>query len=106
MTQSELVEIVEQRMDDPFILGRMVCNLRSNGLVEQRHHDNQKLEVFWRDTGGFWRCTVFLDERTDLCLAQIDLHDDSTVRIEAFQPCSITVSPEDGILCLTRYRPL
>jgi hypothetical protein len=104
MTQQELAEIVEQRMDDPFILGRLVCNLRSNEPVEQRHRDNRKLEIFWRDTGEFWRCTVFLDEKTDLCLAQIDLHNDATVRVESYEPCSITVSPEDGILCLTRYK--
>jgi hypothetical protein len=27
------------------------------------------------------------------------------VRVEAYEPCRVTVSPEDGILCLTRYKP-
>lgn len=107
MTALELREIVEQRIDDPWTLGRLACNLRSNDLVEQRHHDDCRLSVLWRDTGrNFWRCTIFLGEETDLCLVQVDLHSDKTVRVEAFEPCSVTISPEDGILCLTRYRPL
>ena len=105
MTAPELKEIVEQRMDYPWILGRLACNLRSNDLVEQKHHDERKLRVLWRNTGNFWRCTIFLDEVTGLCLVQVDLHDDSTVRVEAFEPCSITVSPQDNLLCVTRYRP-
>ena len=105
MTALELKELVEQRMDDPWILGRLACNLRDNDVVEQRHHDNRRLSVFWRDTGAFWRCTIFLDETTELCLVQIDLHQDSTVRVEAFEPCSVTIEPNDGVLCLTRFRP-
>lgn len=105
MTAPELKEIVEQRLDAPGILGRLACNLRSNDLVEQRHHDERKLCVLWRNTGDFWRCTIFLDEVTELCLLQVDLHDDSTVRVEAFEPCSVTVSPQDNLLCVTRYRP-
>ena len=105
MTAPELKEIVEQQMDHPWTLGRLACNLRSHELVEQRHHDERKLHVLWRNTGDFWRCTIFLDEVTELCLVQVDLHDDSTVRVEAFEPCSITVSPQDNLLCVTRYRP-
>ena len=88
MTAPELKEIVEQQMDHPWTLGRLACNLRSHELVEQRHHDERKLHVLWRNTGDFWRCTIFLDEVTELCLVQVDLHDDSTVRVEAFEPCS------------------
>jgi hypothetical protein len=73
MTAPELKEIVEQQMDHPWTLGRLACNLRSNDLVEQRHHDERKLHVLWRNTGDFWRCTIFLDEVTDLCLVQVDL---------------------------------
>lgn len=106
MTSTELKEIVEERMDDPFVLGRLACNLRRNEIVEQRHNDDRKFTVFWRDTGSFWRCTVFLGDETDLCLIQVDLYSDQTVRIEAFEPCGVTISPPDGILCLTRYKPL
>lgn len=104
MNTQELKEIVNQQMNDPFVLGRIVCNLRSNDLVEQQHHDKCDFEVFWRKSDMFWRCTIFLNKNTELCLAQIDLHDDMTVRVESYKPCSITISPEDGILCLTRFR--
>lgn len=104
MTAQELKEIVEQGMDEPGILGRLACNLRNDDLVEQRHHDERKLDIVWRDTGTYWRCTIFLDEVTDLCLVQVDLHRDSTVRVEAYEPCSVTISPEDDLLCLTRFR--
>ena len=105
MTKPELTEIVDQRMDDPFILGRLACNLRSNDVIVQRHNDARHLSVFWRNAGDYWRCTIFLDDVTELCLAQVDIHDYSTVRLESFEPCSITIEPNDGILCLTRYRP-
>ena len=104
MTNSELKEIVEQEMDDPFVLGRLANKLHRNDVVEQRHHDGRHLEVFWRDTGSFWRCTIFLDATTEMCLVQIDLHRDSTVRVEAWEPCSVTISLEDDLLCLTRFR--
>jgi hypothetical protein len=104
MTAPELKEIVEQQMDNPCILGRLACNLRSDDLVEQRHHDERKLCVSWANRGDSWRCTIFLDEVTELCLVQVDLHNNSTVRVEAWEPCSITISPEDNLLCLTRYR--
>jgi hypothetical protein len=106
MTAHELKEIVEQGMDEPGILGRLACNLHSDDLVEQRHHDKRRLSVLWRNTGEYWRCTIYLDEDTDLCLIQVDLHKDSTVRVEAYEPCSVTISPEDNLLCLTRYKPV
>lgn len=103
MDQQELSGIVEQRMDDPAIIGRLACNLRSDVAVSQNHRDGRNFEVSWRNAGGWWRCTVFFDKEDDRCLAQIDLHNDGTIRIELWEPCSVTVSPEDGILCLTRY---
>jgi hypothetical protein len=75
--------------------------------VEQRHKDKRKLQVFWRERLSSWRCTVFLDVDTELCLAQIDLDDDDgTFRVEAFEPCSVTVSSKKGLFCLTRYASL
>jgi len=104
MTSLELTEIVDQRTTDPAVLGRLACNLRSNDLVVQRHHDNRQLSVAWQDSGDFWRCTISSDRKTAHPLAQVDLHENSTVRIEIFEPCRVTISPEEGFLCLTRYK--
>ena len=104
MNSEELKEIVDQQMDSTFVLGRIACNLYSNDTVEQRHHDKRDFEVYWRKAETFWRCTIFLGKDSELCLAQVDLHDDLTVRVESFEPCSITISPKDRILCLTRHR--
>ncbi len=90
-------------MTDPSVLGRLACNLRSNDLVEQRHHDNKQLSTDWRDCGDFWRCTVS-EAKAVRPMAQVDLHENATVRIEVYEPCRVTISPEDGILCLTRYK--
>ena len=103
MTSLELAEIVDQRMADPTVIGRLACNLRNNDLVVQRHHDDKRLSIDWSDSGDFWRCTISSDESASHRLAQIDLHENATVRMEVFEPCRVTISPEEGILCLTRY---
>ena len=103
MTSLELTEIVDQRMTDPSVLGRLACNLRSNDLVQQRHHDNKQLVASWQDCGDFWRCTVS-EEKASKLQAQVDIHENATVRVEVSEPCRVTVSPEEGILCLTRYK--
>ncbi len=105
MTSLELTEIVDQRMADPTVLGRLACNLRSNSLVEQRHHDDRTLRLDWQDVGEAWRCIVYSDDQPERRLAQVDIHENATVRVDAYEPCRVTVSPEDGILCLTRYKP-
>jgi hypothetical protein len=105
MTALELREVVDQRKEDPSVLGRLACNLNSSDLIEQWHHDDRTLTVVWRDTGDFWRCTIFLDEQANARLVQADIHDNGTVRIETFAPCRVTVSPEDGLLSVTRYKP-
>ena len=104
MTAQELHEIVDQRLSDPSVHGRLVCNLRSSEEVHQRHHDGRTFAVRWQDCGDFWRCTITDADAPDLRLAQIDLHENSTVRADVFEPCRVTVSPEEGFLCLTRYR--
>ena len=105
MTSTELKEIADQRLSDPTVLGRFVCNLRSTDTVAQRHHDNQHFSVSWQDSGDFWRCIIFADGTPAHRLAQIDLHENSTFRADLFEPGRITISPEEGILCLTRYKP-
>jgi hypothetical protein len=104
MTQQELTTIVEQRMADPFVLGRLACNLRSE-QVRQRHHDHRDFVVRWQDCGDFWRCTILPADDLTHRLAQIDVHDNDTVRADVYQPCRVTVSPEEGFLCVTRYKP-
>jgi hypothetical protein len=106
MTSLELTEIVNQRMTDPAVLGRLACNLRSSDLIEQRHHDSSQLSLVWQDEGDSWRCSIYSSEKKDRLTAQVDIHENATVRVESYEPCRITISPEDGILCLTRFRPL
>ena len=104
MTTQELNEIVDQRLSDPSVLGRLVSNLRSSDDIQQRHNDVRTFVVRWQDCGDFWRCTVTDADAPARRLAQIDLHENSTVRADVFEPCRVTVSPEEGFLCLTRYR--
>jgi hypothetical protein len=105
MTSVELKEIVDQRMADQTVIGRVACNLRSGEVVQQRHHDDRSFEVSWQDDGDYWRCIV-LDEGSGKSLAQVDIHENGTVRVDTFEPGRVTVSPEDGILCVTRYKTL
>jgi len=103
MTPLELNQIVEQRMDDPRVVGRVACNLRQNGSAVQRHHDGRHFAVSWQDAGDYWRCALSDSESGDR-LAQVDLHENQTVRIEVDAACRVTISPEEGILSITRYQ--
>jgi hypothetical protein len=104
MTSYELLEIVNQRMDDPTVLGRLATNLFSEELVKQQNKDDRALSLSWQEHGDLWRC-VISDPATDKHIAQIDIHENATTRIDVFEPCRITISREEGILCLTRYAP-
>jgi hypothetical protein len=104
MTSAELTEIVAQRMSDPSVVGRLACNLRSSALVEQLHHDDRQLAVSWEDCGDYRRCTIASRDNAEQRVAQIDVHEHGTIRVDAFEPCRVTVSPEESLLCLTRYR--
>lgn len=103
MTSAELKLIVDQASPDPAIVGRLACNLRSNAPVEQSHKDQRELHVQWQELGGMWRCTI-TPEGSPGYLARVDLHDGTAVRVEAREPCSITISPDEDLLCMTRYR--
>jgi hypothetical protein len=104
VTAQELIEVVDQRMTDPTVLGRLACNLHRNDLVEQRHHDGRRFSVSWHDSGDFWRCVISSEDSGTHRLAQVDIHENATVRVDAFEPCRVTVSTEDGVLCVTRYK--
>ena len=105
MASLQLTEIVDERMNDPAVLGRLACGLRSNDLVKQRHHDDLTLGLQWQNSGDFWRCIITPEKGATGRLAQVDLHENATIRILIFQPCDVTISTEEGFLCLTRYKP-
>jgi hypothetical protein len=102
MTSEQLKEIVDQRLRDPHVLGRIACNLREEAPVEQKHHDQHLFKVSWEDCGDFWRATVLEDGGAKL--AQVDVHENGTTRVDAFAPARVTVSPDEELLCITRYR--
>lgn len=52
---------------------------------------------------GLWRCTI-TPEGSPSYLAPVDLHDATAVRIETRESCATTLSPDDDLLCMTRYR--
>ena len=103
MTDQELMDVVEQRMADPTVLGRIACNLRSKASVQQRHHDGHSFDVEWEDDGDYWRCTI-TDRESASRLVQVDLHENETIRADVYTSCRVTVSPEEDLLCVTRYR--
>ena len=102
MTQLELNEIVDQKMRDPQISGCIVSNVRGDRTTEQRHRDQSKLGIAWHDCGDFLRCTIMANDDLRRPVAQVDLQENATVRIETFQPCRVTISHEEGFLCLSR----
>lgn len=104
MTAVELAEIVDQRKEDPNVLGRLACNLHSSNPVAQRHEDGRSLLVTWRESGDSWRCTISYEGDAGRPLAQVDIHENATVRLDVFEPCRVTVSREEGILVLTRHK--
>ncbi len=104
MTSPELLEIVNQRMDDPKVLGRLAVNLFSEDSIKQQHKDDRTLALSWQELGDVWRCTVWLEKDSNARIAQIDIHENATTRIDVFEPCRVTISREEGILCLTRYK--
>ncbi|QMV17287.1 hypothetical protein GOB94_00110 [Granulicella sp. 5B5] len=104
MTGEELKGIVEQRMSDPAVSGRIACNLRDGSGIEQRHHDGREFDVAWENEGDYWICTIS-DHGAASRLLQIDLHENHTSRTDVFEPCRVTISWEEDLLCVTRYLP-
>ena len=102
MTQRELCEIVDKKMSDPSISGCIVSNFRGDLATEQRHRDGKKLRIAWHERGDFQRCVVLADEGLARPLAQMDLGENATVRIETYGPCRVIISHEEGFLCLSR----
>lgn len=99
-----LDQIVDQHLDDPHVLGRLATYVGDDGRVAQKHKDGRELLVMWNQKPGHLRCTVFLDKTTDLCLVQVNVHDDGEVGVEAWEPCRVTVSRRDNLFLLTRLQ--
>ena len=106
MAMSVLKQIIEQHADEPRLAGSLACHLRQNEPVEQHHRDGRELGVYWRERAGHWRCTVFAARCSDHCIAQVDLHDDKTVRVEVHEPASIAINPQLGVLVLVRFKSM
>jgi hypothetical protein len=102
--EEELKSIAEQNLDSPYILGRIVSRLRKNDASAQKNKDGCSFEVFWRSAGPYWRCTIFVDQESEDALAQIDVHEDGTVRTELHEPGSVTVDPTENLLVVVRFQ--
>jgi hypothetical protein len=107
MTETQdLNKIANQGFEnDPYLLGRIVSRLRENDTFAQKHRDKRKFDLFWRNAGAYWRCTIFLSSTSEDALAQIDLHVDGTTRVELYEPCSVTIDPSENLLVLSRIVP-
>jgi hypothetical protein len=101
----ELKKIADQGFEDPYLLGRVVSRLRENDTFAQKHHDKTKCDLFWRNAGAYWRCTIFMSPDSEDVLAQVDLHVDGTIRVESYEPCSITIDSSENLLVLSRIAP-
>ena len=101
----QLKEIANQKFEDPYLLGRIVSRLRENDTFVQKHRDRRKCDLFWRNAGAYWRCTIFVSPESEDVLAQVDLHVDGTTRVESYEPCSITIDLTENLLVLSRIAP-
>ena len=101
MNSAELKQVVEQRSDSSAVLGRIACNLKGGGDAAQSHSDDRQFTISWQELEGFRRCTIGAAGGKSF-LARLDLHDNATVRADIREPCSLMISPDDDLLCLTR----
>lgn len=104
MTEEELSQVVDQPAVDPRVLGRLACNLRQEGSARQHNYDGNTLTLTWKEMVDVSRCCISLAGEKRTLLAQVDVHENATVMVEVYAPCRVTVSPEEGFLCLTRFR--
>jgi hypothetical protein len=103
METTSLKEFINEKFS-PHVVGRLACVIGSDTSVVQRHRDGRKFTTGWVQHAGFLRGT-FCVQGTDLALTQIDIHGESgTIRVEAWEPCSITVEQGTGLLFMNRYR--
>lgn len=104
MAKSVLEQIIDQHRAEPGLVGSIACHLRRSEPVAQQHQDGREFDVLWSQKPGYARCTVFVAKGSENCIAQIDVHDDGTVRVEAHEPVSVTVDPGVNVLVLVRFR--
>jgi len=104
VSKARLDEIMREQLHYPHVLGRIASKLYDDHTLVQAHHDGRDFRMFWSQRLGSWRCTIFVGD-TDNALVQIEIHDDGDVRVEAWEPLSVTISLTENVLCLTRFRP-
>ncbi len=102
MTQTELSEIVDAAMSNPRVSACIAGNFREDRATAEGHREGGRLTITWQDRGDCRRCTIVSEESAEMPVARIDLGEDATVRLEAYVPCRVTVSNEEGFLCLSR----
>ena len=98
--------VIDQHLADQSLIGSLACHLGRSEPVVQQHKDGREFEVFWSQKAGYKRCTIFVAKGSEDCIAQIDIHDDKTVRVEAHEPVSVTIDPKLDVLVLVRFRCL
>jgi len=101
--KTALGRLVAEARKIPGCLGRMVCELGTNGPLVQWNADGREFELLGGDKGSCWRY-IIVTNQTERILVQVDLHGDGDIRVQAFEPVSIQVSEADGILCVTRLQ--
>ena len=102
MTQVELSEIVEATMSNPRVSACIAGNFREDRATAEGHRAGGRLTMTWQDRGDCRRCTIVSEEGVPQTVARIDLSEDATVRLETYVPCRMTISKEEGFLCLSR----
>jgi hypothetical protein len=101
LTKVELNQVVDQMMSNPKIEACIACELQCDEATERHRLDSRVLKADWREHADFWRCTITTQPTSGAAAAQIDLHDNGTVRTTVFLPCKLTISREEGFLCLS-----
>jgi len=104
MPKPIIEQIIDQHRDRPDLVGSLACHLGQSTPVAQQHRDGREFEVFWSQKTGFLRCTIFIEKGSENCIAQVDIHEDKTIRVEAHEPVSITIDPKIDVLVLVRIR--
>jgi hypothetical protein len=101
--KARLEEIMREQLDYAHVLGRIACRLADDSSLVQAHHDGCDFRICWSQRFGHLRCIIFVGHTED-ALAQIHIHDDGDVRVETWEPLSVTISVSEHVLCLTRFR--
>ena len=103
MKRVELSQVVDRLMNDARVEACIACELYSGPGVERHCLEGRIVDAEWHEHVGFWRCTFTIQSTSRTVAAQVDLHDNGTVHTMVFLPCQVTVSPSEGLMCLSLY---